>query len=217
MKIKEESKELQRMIESSISGNLGDNISDVPEELEDPKPLIDIDFKTETKKFRKKARNSIIQMIDCILPQSSISSKYIQDKINQDAEQLGKLYYQEYLIEVTQQIQVDSLTRGNISPRMFEVFATLSKNHSEIAKQISEFQTILRKSYIDIKYDLKNAKEEDEAQPIVLTEHAEIPANKQLKEKEVFLGTKDLVLKIQEKRKNQIMKERKSSSEESLT
>ena len=210
MKIKEESKILEGLVEGMISDpQTNFSISNDPPELEDPKPIVEIDFKKKGKEFRKKARNSILQIIKTLMPEDMINSQYVQDKVSQDAEQLGKLYYQEYLIETTQQIQVDAITRGNFSPRMFEVFATLSKNHSDIAKQISDFQTILRKSYIDIKYDIKNAKQSDQN----IIEENSFQALPTPKTDQVFFGTKDLIQLL----KSAKVKDSQLKNDESLT
>lgn len=199
MKIKEESRALEGLVENMMnSGSYNQiSLSNDPPEFEEPKPIVEIDFKRKTKEFKRKARNSILQIIKNIMPDDMIQNQYVQDKLNQDAEQLGKLYFQEYLIETTQQIQVDSITRGNLSPRMFEVFATISKNHSDIAKQISDFQTILRKSYIDMKIDIRNAKQTDQ-EAIEEFSNKILPNN--VNPEQIFVGSKDLISIIKKKK-----------------
>lgn len=202
MKVKDQSKELENLI--NATSNLSDevaanlNVTDTPEELEEPEPVFTIDYNSEEKDSKKKAKASIKQLIKAIIPKEYINSQYIIDKINQDAEQLGKLYYQEKMIEVTQRALISSIGQGNLSPRMFEVFTQISKNHSDIAKQISDFQTVLRKSYIDIVLDLK-AKFEEENNLNQIGVSSDSPKSIEQKDdsfNRVFVGGRDLVDKL---------------------
>lgn len=204
MKLKDQSKELENLINATSDINAAVNATinasnAVPDELEEPEPVFDIDYDSEEKKSKNKAKASIKQLIKAIIPKEYINSQYVLDKINQDAEQLGKLYYQEKMIETTQRALISSIGQGNLSPRMFEVFTQISKNHSDIAKQISDFQTVLRKSYIDIVLDLK-AKYEEE-QRIQQLGSSEAPKSLENKKEDdslsrVFVGGRDLVNKI---------------------
>ena len=165
MKMKEQTKELESLIKESqnVNNYVSSALQDigVPEELQDPEPIFSVDYDAEMKKYNKKARASVKQLIKAIVPAVYMNEDYIVDKISQDSESLGKLYYQQHLIELVQRANVDSIARGNVSPRMIEVFNMTSKSHSDIDAQINLLQTALRKSYIDIILDLKHKAEEE--------------------------------------------------------
>jgi hypothetical protein len=89
-----------------------------------------------------------------------IEDDFVKDKIEQDADQLSSLYWQKECIEIMQKTLMETVSHGNASPRYFETFSQISKNHSDIADQISKFETFIRKNYTDIKYDIKDREDE---------------------------------------------------------
>lgn len=214
MKLKDQSKELENLINATSDINAAVNTtlnsSILPEELEEPEPVFTIDYDSEERESKRKAKASIKQLIKAIIPKEYLNSQYIIDKINQDAEQLGKLYYQEKMIETTQRALISSIGQGNLSPRMFEVFTGISKNHSDIAKQISDFQTVLRKSYIDIVLDLKAKMEEEHKMHQLGQENPKAIENMPAENPfdRVFVGGRDLVEQLH----NSIVNQRKPTN-----
>ena len=211
MKVKEETKELESLINATsdvskaVQQKLG--TEELPTELEDPEPIFEWDGEKEMHIAVKKARKSIIVLVNSIVPKNYLDSNYIKDKLEQDAQQLGRLLCQQRSIELMQSTNMNAVGKGNLGARMFEVFTLLSKNHSDIAKQISDFQTSLRKSYIDIVLDLK-AKIREENPDInnnLLENNESVKLeNKSDKFKNVFIGSSDLTKQLQNRKKEQI-------------
>lgn len=205
MKIKEETEELKSLINATsstsdaVSKELGS--SSLPTELEDPEPIFEIDYSKEMKEAKGKAKASIKVLVSSIVSKDFLNSSYIKDKINQDAEQLGKLFYQQRMIEIMQEANMNSVGKGNVSARMIEVFTLLSKNHSDISKQISDFQTSIRKSYIDIVLDLKEKEREDNS-----NKNNQKAIEEKNPAKNIFIGS-DLTKILQEKKKEKYYKE----------
>lgn len=211
MKVKEETKELESLINATsdvskaVQQKLG--TEELPTELEDPESIFEWDGEKEMHIAVKKARKSIIVLVNSIVPKNYLNSNYIKDKLEQDAQQLGRLLCQQRSIELMQSTNMNAVGKGNLGARMFEVFTLLSKNHSDIAKQISDFQTSLRKSYIDIVLDLK-AKMREENPDInnnLLENNESVKLeNKSDKFKNVFIGSSDLTKQLQNRKKEQI-------------
>lgn len=182
------------------------NLSDaLPEELEEPEPLFVIDYKKEMREAMKKARRSIKTMIKTIIPSEYLDDPYIIDKIEQDAETLGRLYYQQKIVEKVEEANVNAIGNGNLSARLFETFNMTAKSHSDLAKQISDAHTTIRRSYIDVILDVK-AKSKLASRPLLGTS-SEIHqiSDKSSEFSRVFVGTKDLVKSLHEKHVSSIM------------
>lgn len=209
MTVKDETKELQSLISNSnkdLNSIQQLSNSELPTELEDPEPIFEWDGIQEMRISIKKARKSIEVLVNSIVPKNLIKSKYIQDKLEQDSQQLGKLICQQKSIELMQTTNMNAVGKGNVSPRMFEVFTMLSKNHSDISKQISEFQTILRKSYIDTVLDLKNKDNLENPNQMIGQNSIQNIENKSDQTSNIFVGTSELVKKLQDNKK-QALKE----------
>lgn len=69
---------------------------------------------------------------------------------------------------------MDALGRGEVSPRLFEVYAKLSKQQSDLSQQINELQNIMRKNYIDTYLDLQQ-KDGTEEQYAISSRNEEKP------------------------------------------
>lgn len=206
-KIKEMTNELENLVNLTNSSPVNTSIDEgLPEELE-VEPAFEIDYSKEKRNCRKKARKDIVFLVSSIVPIDVINSDIIQNKINQDADQLGKLYWQQNMIEIIQQTNMDSLAKGNISPRMFEAFTQLSKNHSDIAKQIADFQVTMRRNYNEMKYDVRSKAEDDKMLTIGPTNGNTINMieSTHKADEPMFLGTKDIVNEIIEKKKRKIL------------
>lgn len=209
MKIKDESKELSDLLQATarensfVSSQLEE--SELPEELQ-PEPVFEFDYDKQMRVARKAARKSIVKIVKSVVPENFANSDYIKEKIDEDADQLGKLYYQQLTIETMQKANMEAVSKGNLSPRMFEVFTQLSKNHSDIAKQITEHQIVLRKTYIDIVFDMKR-KLEEEQQSNIGTKAIEAPQVHGPAELNTFTSTKELIHKMHELKKKKVLEQ----------
>lgn len=201
MKLKDQSQELAKMVDQLAAPQAVADLSDaIPEELEEPEPLFTIDYKKEMREAVKKARRSIKTMLKTIIPAEYIDDPYITDKIEQDAESLGRLYYQQHIIEKVEEANVNAIGNGNLSARLFDTFNQTAKSHSDLAKQISDTQTAIRKSYIDVILDVK-AKSKLASKPFLAAGAAPLQVtDKSTEFSRVFVGTKDLVKSLHMKR-----------------
>lgn len=208
MKIKEHAQELKSLLGVDTTEPIpqiippsSDIVDETPEELE-PEPIFEFDYNKVKKQYFKKAKESIKKIVRVVINDSEMIDKsFIADKIDQDAEQLAELYYQQKKTEVMQEANMKSVQSGNISPRMFETFNLLGKNLMDIAKQISEFQIAIKENYSKIKFD------SIEEQPMMFNNSEEMKALP--KETSVFKNTKEMNLSLIEARKKLLSTEAK--------
>lgn len=206
MKAKDEKKELEALLKATEIPDppltSDTSIDAIPDELQE-KPLFTFKYKKQQKKYDAQAEKYVMQIVKSIITEPQIlESKTIKDKIQQDSKQLSALYYQEAMIITVEQSNMESIRTGNASPRMYETFTMLSKTHSDIADQISEFEMTLRENYSKIKFDLM----EENTNPAI----EDNPASKTLEDKNIFYGTKSLIEDIKNK-KIAILEEKDSS------
>lgn len=186
MKIKEEKKELDDLLKSSAGNNITTDVSldENPEELKE-KPLFVFKYNKENKKYHIQARNSVRKIVSAVVKKKEyIDTDFIQDKIEQDAKQLGNLYYQQAMILAVQQSNMESIKNGNNSPRMYETFTYLSKSYSDISLQISQFETTIKENYSKIKFDMMDDIGCDDQKTISTDGN---------QKKNIYLGTKSLI------------------------
>lgn len=195
-KLKEQKQDLEALLAAATGGNAksasqpanvsvaNDIIEDIPNE-----PLFTIDKDDEMKKIRKKARNSIKEIAKAVLTKDVLKTPAIQDKIETDASSLVGLYWQIRINIIMQDAMVDSIAKGNMSPRMIEVFTNLSDKIASLEKQLLATQVQIRKNYIDYKSDIME----------VLMEERSAQQSKQLEPGKSSVGsiltrgTKDLI------------------------
>jgi hypothetical protein len=215
MKAKDESKELQDLINmSGLSFDQAKTIIDKnPEEL-NPEPIFEIDYKKEKKKYKKKARRDVINLVKSIVPNDVIESPIIQNKIEQDTGQLANLYWQQKMIEAVLEANMDSIGKGNLAPRMFEVFTQISKNHSDIAKQITDFQVMMRKNYNEMKWDIRAKIDDDQNLPMLTDKKDDVKIIDEQKNENMFLGSKSLISDIVNIKKKEALKNKKETENE---
>lgn len=216
MKIKEQAKELQELLNAAnikvsnedISGS--EVVDDIPDELE-PEPIFDINYDKCKRDFIKKARNSIKKIVRVVITDPNmIDYSFISDKIDQDADQLGFLYYQQRLHELIQQANMESIRTGNVSPRMIEVFTTVGKNLMDITKQIADFQISIKDNYAKIKFDAI----EDVDFTKALPSSSNTEEENEMEKNNIFIGGKNLNKSIQEQKKALIAKAQEAKFEE---
>lgn len=97
-----------------------------------------------------------------MVPEQLQQMPLIRDKISQDAEQLGNLYYQYQKKETYHQALMDVIARGDHSPKAFDVCEKISASLENLGTAITNTQNQLRKYYIDAYKDLQYKVDEDE-------------------------------------------------------
>ena len=113
------------------------------------------------KGVRKKARKTVINIAKHILPDDLLEEEYVQDKTEQDIETLTDLYMQIETNTLMQKALVETVSRGNMMPRYFEVFGQLTEKISSLNKQIVTTEQTIRKTYLDLKFEIRDKKEEE--------------------------------------------------------
>lgn len=133
----------------------------IPDELQD-EPIFQMNYKSEQDQCINKAKQSIMIIVKQIVPAMMQEMPLIKDKIKQDAEQLGNLYYQYKKKETYHQALMDIIARGDHSVKAFDVCEKISRSLEELGQNITTFQNQLRKFYIDAYLDLQHKMDEDE-------------------------------------------------------
>ena len=118
--------------------------------------------------------------------------------------------YEQVKTDKVIQANMDALGRGEISPRLFEVYAKLSKQQSDLAQQITEMQNMMRKNYIDTYLDLQQ-KDDAEEQFAICTKHNEQNALTASEENinetssNTIVGTENIIKMMEEKKKQALI------------
>lgn len=224
MKAKDLSQQLSGLIGSTSNGGFGTAHSQggmsyedsIPEELQDPEPIFEMNYKSEQRQAIKKAKDSITIIVKEVVPETLQNSPLIKDKINQDAEQLGNLYYQYKKKEVVHQALMDTIARGETESKRFDAFEKMSKSLEELGEKITNMQNQFRKYYIDTYLDMQHKDEEDEFidsgaakaignnhQPRIINS-TEISSGTD-EETNIISGTDEVTKMLAEKRKKALM------------
>lgn len=184
----------------------------IPDELQEPSPLWEINYKSEQKQAIKKAKDSIMIVVKEVVPEELQNSPLIKDKINQDAERLGTLYYELVKAELVSRSIMHAIQHGESSAKLFDSYQRLMKSMEEINLNITTLQNQFRKYYIDTYLDMMNKDEKDETmmmssqraslptttQPVAITNDTSGNGN-------IFMGTSDLCDFVAEKKKKDLM------------
>jgi hypothetical protein len=183
----------------------------IPTNMLSPEPVFKINYKSTEKQCVKKAKEQLMKIVKEVVPTILQNSTMILDKVEQDAEQLGHMYYESIRTDKVIQANMDALGRGEISPRLFEVYAKLSKQQSDLAQQITIVQNNMRKNYIDTYLDLQQKDNAEENLAIGTSKsNNEIPALEESREEpgkleNVIMGTGNVAKMLQEKKKQALI------------
>jgi len=198
-------------VSSGFSGTPIDIDDSIPTNMLNPEPVIKINYKSTEKQCIKKAKEQLMKIVKEVVPTILQNSTMILDKVEQDAEQLGHMYYESIRTDKVIQANMDAIGHGEISPRLFEVYIKLSKQQSDLAQQITIAQNNMRKNYIDTYLDLQQKDNAEENLAIGNSKHTnEIPALEESKEEpakleNVIMGTGNVAKMLQEKKKQALI------------
>lgn len=148
----------QAPVGQPVAATVVDTTADTPLTAE---KIFDFDIDAVRKGLRKKARKTVLNIVKHILPDDMIEEEYVQDKIEQDIETLTDLYMQAESNKIMQGSIINSVSRGNNMPRMYEVFGQLTDKISGINKQIISTEQTIRKTYVDLKFEIRDKIAED--------------------------------------------------------
>ena len=155
MKIKEERKELEKIIDQS-SNKIGNEPSptDTPELTMEP--AFDIDFNKLQKdcdtKAKKMIRNATGFMLSDLLVKEN---PYFKNKMQVDVISLAGMLYQLEVNKTMQTTLMEEVRAGAMHPRMFEVFGQLSKTIGDLNKQLLQTVEAIKITYRDLKADIR--------------------------------------------------------------
>jgi len=106
---------------------------------------------------------------------------------------------------------MNAIGQGELSPRLFEVYAKLSKQQSELANLITNTQNTMRKNYIDTYMDLQQKDDADEHLSIIGKQEDEPKALEYNDEhgtkskQNIMLGTDNLTKMLAERKKKALI------------
>lgn len=135
--------------------------TDIPEELQEPDPIFVVEHEKELTDNENKALRSVKQIVNTIVPKAYQDNPIIKDKVLQDADQLGQLYYQQSMNNVMIKVIMDTISKGDTSSKLFDSYTKLMSIAKDFNKQINEMQNQFRKYYIDTYLDLQHKDDED--------------------------------------------------------
>lgn len=115
----------------------------------------DFDYEGTKKTLRKRARKTLANIVEHILPGDMMDEEYVKDKMEQDINTLADLYFQVELNSVMQRSLVENVSRGNAMPRMYEVFSGFTDRMQALNKQIVSTEQQIRRTYMDIKMEIR--------------------------------------------------------------
>lgn len=203
-------------------GGAGSNLASRPISIDDDsipagmlemEPVFEINYKSTKKQCMKKAKDQVSIIVKEVVPQILQNSTMIQDKINQDGEQLGNLYYEYAKSDVMIQALMETIARGDTQARLFEVYTKMTDQQQKLSSKITETQNQMRKYYIDTYLDLQQKDEVDDNLGIgvksevtaIEAPKVEQPEEEEKQEKNVIVGTDNVVKLLQEKKRNAMM------------
>lgn len=220
MKAKDIASQLGNLAAATGNGyNNNDIDMDIPAELQDPDPIFTVEHEQVMDTNEARAKLSIKQIVNTIVPEVYQQNPIIKDKIDQDAMQLGQLYYQQSMNNVMIKTIMDTIAKGDTSAKLFDSYTKLMSIAKDLNKQINEMQNQFRKYYIDTYMDLQHKDDEDLIlQADMGNRQKQLPAGKtsaksldyqeasaeELERRET--STKDTVMKIQDWKKEQFKK-----------
>lgn len=135
--------------------------TDIPDELQEPDPIFVVSHDEILSNNEKKALKSVQHIVNTIVPKNYQNNPIIKDKISQDAEQLGQLYYQQHMNNIIIKTIMDTIAKGDTTAKLFDSYTRLMSIAKDFNKQINEMQNQFRKYYIDTYLDLQHKEDED--------------------------------------------------------
>lgn len=198
-KIKQEKDALSALLASTGAMSNNNDIAksnDIIETVE-PEPLFTFDKDDELKKIRKKCRNTVKEIAKAVLPADILKTSAMVDKIEGDAMSMVNLQWQLRLSEIMQDAITNSIQKGNMSPRMIEVFTQLTDKISQLQKQVLATEVQMRKNYLDFKTDMIEKMQEDMTRK---NSQQQIPSGASINTNQSYLtkGTINLIEAVQQ-------------------
>ena len=180
----------------------------IPTGLLDMEPVFEINYKSTKKQCHKKAKDQVQVIVKEVVPAVLQNSSMIQDKIKQDGEQLGNLYYEYAKSDVMIQALMETIARGETQARLFEVYTKMTDQQQKLSSKITETQNQMRKYYIDTYLDLQHKDEVDDSIGIAGNTPKAIeekPKEESSVNGNVIAGTENITKMLQERKQKAMM------------
>jgi hypothetical protein len=159
MKTKDESKELEKLI-NEAPNNINQNVLDKMPELQ-LEPTMDVDFDELKSQCDTEAKLMILNSVLFSLPTDMIEgNEYLKNKIEVDAMSLSGMIYQLRCNEAMQKAIMEEVKRGALHPRMFEVFSGMSKTIGDLNKQLLQTVEAIQSTYKNLKQNINEKRTE---------------------------------------------------------
>lgn len=183
----------------------------IPANMLNTAPVFDMNYKSTKKQCYKKAKEQLKVIVSEVVPTLLQNSGLIVDKINQDAEQLGNLYYEYEKSDKVVQALMETISKGETQARLFEVYTKMTKELRELSNIITNTQNQMRKYYIDTYMDLQQKDDADETLGIPGKQQPALESSQQTTtaaiEGNVMVGTENIIKKISEKKRQAMLAE----------
>lgn len=183
----------------------------IPANMLNTAPVFDMNYKSAKKQCYKKAKEQLKVIVSEVVPTILQNSGLIVDKINQDAEQLGNLYYEYEKSDKVVQALMETISKGETQARLFEVYTKMTKELRELSNIITNTQNQMRKYYIDTYMDLQQKDDADETLGIPGKQQPALESSQQNTttaiEGNVMVGTENIIKKISEKKRQAMLAE----------
>ena len=183
----------------------------IPANMLNTAPVFDMNYKSAKKQCYKKAKEQLKVIVSEVVPTILQNSGLIVDKINQDAEQLGNLYYEYEKSDKVVQALMETISKGETQARLFEVYTKMTKELRELSNIITNTQNQMRKYYIDTYMDLQQKDDADETLGIPGKQQPALESSQQNTttaiEVNVMVGTENIIKKISEKKRQAMLAE----------
>jgi hypothetical protein len=187
---------------STSTSNINIDDDSIPTNMLNPEPVFEINYKSTQKQCVKKAKQQLQIIVKEVVPSLLQNSAMIVDKINQDAEQLGQLYYQAVCSDKVLQALMETIARGETQARLFEVYSKLSAQQESLASKITETQNQMRKYFIDTYLDLQQKDDQDDMLSAgKVTAAIEAPQDDVSFKGNTIVGTENTIKLIAERKK----------------
>lgn len=184
------------------SSNIGIDDDSIPVNMLESEPVFEMNYKGTKKICFRKAKEALETIVKEIVPFELQQSKLINSKIEQDAEQLGNLYYEHEKTDKVVQVLMETIARGETQARLFEVYAKMSKLLQDLSAQITDTQNQMRKYYIDTYLDLQQTDNVDVKQKSISQNSDDTPKSlmSSANENNIMLGTDQPIKNIANKK-----------------
>ena len=189
MKAREESDELQKMIDAAdnrLDKNVVPGVEATPELMMGPR--FTMDFDKLRKSCDSKAKKMIKNATGFMLNDDTIKTNpYLKNKMQVDVLSLSGMLYQLEVNRMMQETLMEEVRNGATHNRNFEVFGQLSKTIGDLNKQLLQTVEAIKSTYKDIKFDVKE--KENELRAIGPGQNGMVRNDRGI----VALGTKELI------------------------